>query len=87
MSSSGRVLPLARLCARQFSQSAVRRAEVPSENFQKLKVKQQKFQVDDGVPVYIKGGMLDKILYQATVAGTTVGVILGIQVFLTLANK
>lgn len=29
----------------------------------KLKIKQAKFQVDDGVPIFLKGGPSDKVLY------------------------
>ncbi|KAK4885386.1 hypothetical protein RN001_001657 [Aquatica leii] len=90
MNSAKSVLPLARLCTRQVTQSAVRRSavnEVPSNKFKKLKENQKKFQIDDGVPVYLKGGFTDRIFFQATAATTLVGLVMSLQVFYILANK
>nr|CAD7444989.1 unnamed protein product [Timema bartmani] len=39
----------------------------------RIKRKQEKFQQDDGVPVYLKGGILDKFLYQATMGLSVIG--------------
>ncbi|XP_071572156.1 cytochrome c oxidase subunit 7A1, mitochondrial-like [Temnothorax nylanderi] len=36
--------------------------------FEKFKLKQAKMQCDDGLPVYLKGGMRDKILFNITLA-------------------
>ncbi|PSN54400.1 hypothetical protein C0J52_21887 [Blattella germanica] len=34
--------------------------------YKDLERKQRHFQIDDGVPVYLKGGGMDKFLYQLT---------------------
>ncbi|KAF5304931.1 hypothetical protein FQR65_LT00815 [Abscondita terminalis] len=90
MNSAKNALPLARLCTRQLTQSAVRRSavtEVPSSKFAKLKENQKKFQINDGVPVYLKGGFGDRVLYQFTVASTAIGFAMCLQVFYKLALR
>ncbi|GLV43349.1 Cytochrome c oxidase subunit 7A [Carabus blaptoides fortunei] len=70
MNSAQRTVALARLVARNYSTAAPGQ---PSSHFQSLKAKQAKFQCDDGLPVFLKGGVMDKILYQTTVVLCFVG--------------
>jgi len=39
----------------------------------KVREKYKKFQVDDGVPIHLKGGPLDKVLYYTTLVGCGLG--------------
>ncbi|XP_069672645.1 cytochrome c oxidase subunit 7A, mitochondrial-like [Periplaneta americana] len=56
-----------------------------SRPYKKLALKQKRFQVDDGVPIFLKGGVFDKILYQITVVLCWVGIILSIKLFFNLS--
>ncbi|KAL0109611.1 hypothetical protein PUN28_014573 [Cardiocondyla obscurior] len=46
--------------------------------FEKFKLKQAKMQCDDGLPVYLKAGVRDKILFNVTLAMLLVNTILSI---------
>ncbi|KAK9679366.1 hypothetical protein QE152_g40087 [Popillia japonica] len=76
MSASRKTFALAQLCVRQFSQTAACRAaqtEVASSKFPKLKEGQKLFGADDHQLVHVKAGFKDKVLYQATVVLTIIG--------------
>ncbi|XP_023709824.1 cytochrome c oxidase subunit 7A, mitochondrial [Cryptotermes secundus] len=74
MNSAKKVLQLGQLGARHISMSqAPMSAEKQAANYAKLKAKQAKFQVDDGQLVYLKGGVVDRLLYQFTVALCVIG--------------
>ncbi|KAB0804571.1 hypothetical protein PPYR_01541 [Photinus pyralis] len=89
MNSARKVLPLARICARQLAQDAKHGEvkEVPSKYFARLKEAQKRFQVDDGVPIFLKAGLRDRVLYRATAALTFVGMAMSAQVLYSLAIR
>ncbi|XP_026333646.1 cytochrome c oxidase subunit 7A-related protein, mitochondrial-like [Hyposmocoma kahamanoa] len=41
----------------------------------KLKTLQSAYQVEDGVPIYLKSGFLDRLLYSTTIVLTVVGLV------------
>ncbi|KAL3289003.1 hypothetical protein HHI36_003446 [Cryptolaemus montrouzieri] len=55
--------------------------------FRRLKENQKKFQVDDGLPVWLKGGVKDKILLQLTLILLVVGLGMSGQVMYELVMK
>lgn len=61
--------------------------EIVRPEFHKLKENQKKFSQDDGVPVFLKGGMIDKVLYQSSWALVILGLGLTIQTFVRLIMK
>ncbi|XP_044265789.1 cytochrome c oxidase subunit 7A1, mitochondrial-like isoform X2 [Tribolium madens] len=85
--NNARSLALGRLLVREFSKTAPRSTEQVSPKFHKLKQIQQKFGVEDNVPVYLKGGAGDKILYAATLAITAVGLGMSLETWYRLAVK
>ncbi|KAI5616690.1 cytochrome c oxidase subunit VIIa polypeptide 2a (liver) [Silurus asotus] len=58
---------LRQVSGRTFSNSACRQVE------NKVAAKQKLFQEDNGVPVHLKGGSKDALLYSATMALTVFG--------------
>ncbi|XP_045483370.1 cytochrome c oxidase subunit 7A, mitochondrial [Harmonia axyridis] len=54
------------------------------KQFKRLKDNQKKFQVDDGLPVWLKGGLRDKILFQITLIGLLVCLVMTGDVFYQL---
>ncbi|KAF5280074.1 hypothetical protein FQA39_LY18158 [Lamprigera yunnana] len=90
MNSARKILPLARLSVRQFTRSAVKCEEVkevPSPGFKKVKELQKKFQEDNGIPVYLKGGRFDRVLYQATLVLLAITLGMSAEVIYTMATK
>ncbi|XP_069682290.1 cytochrome c oxidase subunit 7A, mitochondrial-like [Periplaneta americana] len=74
MNSAKKLLQLGQLGVRHISTSQARLAsEKQMANYAKLKEKQEKFQIADGVLVYVKGGVMDKIMYQFTLILCAVG--------------
>ncbi|XP_066536888.1 cytochrome c oxidase subunit 7A2a [Hoplias malabaricus] len=55
------------VCSRTFSSSVHRQVE------NKVPAKQKLFQEDNGIPVHLKGGAKDALLYRATMALTVFG--------------
>lgn len=70
--------------ARTFAEKSEKVTEKPHPKAKKLKELQRKFTVDDGVPVYLKGGTPDKILFQVTAAGLGIGLLMAINVLYCL---
>ncbi|XP_058255328.1 cytochrome c oxidase subunit 7A2, mitochondrial [Hemibagrus wyckioides] len=58
---------LRQVAARPFSNSACRQVE------NKVTAKQKLFQEDNGLPVHLKGGTVDSLLFSATMALTVFG--------------
>lgn len=52
----------------------------------KLLRKYEHFQKDNGIPVYIKGGVGDKILFGLTLAGIAVGLTDGLYTLFQMAR-
>ncbi|KAI4502060.1 hypothetical protein M0802_002742 [Mischocyttarus mexicanus] len=50
-----------------------------TKSFQKFKLKQARMQRNDGVPIYLKAGLRDKILFNLTLGLSLFGVIDSIQ--------
>ncbi|XP_049784447.1 cytochrome c oxidase subunit 7A, mitochondrial-like [Schistocerca cancellata] len=80
MNSAKRAVQLLQLSSRQLPTSQLTRKATtgaPLDNvhpgYKKLKAKQEKFQVNDGLPVFLKGGIVDKVLYHTTVGLCAVG--------------
>ncbi|CAG01459.1 unnamed protein product, partial [Tetraodon nigroviridis] len=61
------IFALQQVARRSFSGSARRQVE------NKVPQKQKLFQEDNGVPVHLKGGSADALLYRSTMALTIVG--------------
>lgn len=59
--------------------------EVPSKGLEKLKKKQALFQQENGLPVWLKGGFKDKLLYQLTLVGLGVGMIMSVDTLVRLS--
>ena len=57
------------------------------KQFYKLKRIQKAFQKTDGVPIYLKGGFKDKVLYNITLLTLIGGVILSVQTVIQLMLK
>ncbi|KAJ3665991.1 hypothetical protein Zmor_001453 [Zophobas morio] len=87
MNHSKRTFVLAQMAVRHFSRTAPQNAETVTPKFQRLKEVQKKFGAEDNVPVYLKGGLFDKLLYQATVIVTLAGLGLSFQTFYDLTKK
>ncbi|XP_017771626.1 PREDICTED: cytochrome c oxidase subunit 7A1, mitochondrial-like [Nicrophorus vespilloides] len=59
---------------RHFCKTGARaQTEVASARYNQLKGKQSKFQIDDGVPSYLKAGFGDKALFALTAGLVTIG--------------
>nr|AMX81465.1 venom toxin meuEnz25 [Mesobuthus eupeus] len=52
----------------------------------KFKELQKRYAVDDGVPVYLKGGVVDRILYVTTLALCAVGTVYCVYTIYELAQ-
>ncbi|KAJ8957993.1 hypothetical protein NQ318_001995 [Aromia moschata] len=83
MSNFQQLLQIAATFRRHYGHTAAK--VVP--RFQKLKATQKKFQIDDGVPIFLKKGMQDKLLYNATLLLTIFGVGWSLQTFVALVRK
>ncbi|KAG5670087.1 hypothetical protein PVAND_000371 [Polypedilum vanderplanki] len=59
--------------ARQFSRSSVVLKDEIHPGYFRLKKIQEHFQKNDGLPVHLKGGPLDKVLYGITVVACIYG--------------
>ncbi|CAL8090743.1 unnamed protein product [Orchesella dallaii] len=53
--------------------------------YEKIKEKYKHFQIDDGVPIHLKGGAFDRALYYATLVGCGVGTIMCFQYYYSAA--
>ncbi|RZC38235.1 COX7a domain containing protein, partial [Asbolus verrucosus] len=83
-----KTVSLARTLFREFSKTTpVQSTEVVTPKFHKLKEAQKKFGIEDNVPVHLKGGVTDKLLYQLTILVTLTGVGLSFETFYRLINK
>ncbi|KDR19493.1 cytochrome c oxidase subunit 7A1, mitochondrial-like [Zootermopsis nevadensis] len=56
-----------------------------SDLYAALKKKQALFQKNDGVPIHLKGGPVDKVLYGITLALCAVGTVLSLQTLFVMA--
>ncbi|XP_022913062.1 cytochrome c oxidase subunit 7A, mitochondrial-like [Onthophagus taurus] len=91
MNTSGKTLVLAQRFVRHFGQTAARNSSVTGETastkFPALKQAQKHFGIEDHVPVYLKGGVGDKIIYIATVGLTLLGLGMSGEVLYKLSFK
>ncbi|XP_054287970.1 cytochrome c oxidase subunit 7A, mitochondrial [Macrosteles quadrilineatus] len=71
---------------RQFSTTARRQADVVHPGYKELKVKQELFQKEDGVPVHLKKGVVDSIVYRFTMGLGVFGVGASLFSFYKLAT-
>ncbi|XP_050689155.1 cytochrome c oxidase subunit 7A, mitochondrial-like isoform X2 [Eriocheir sinensis] len=53
--------------------------------YSKLRVKMAEFQVDNGQPIHLKGGVIDNVLFISTVGLTAVGLGMCLQFFYSMA--
>ena len=73
------MINLSKAIVRSFATSGARRSEMVSKsNIEKgyfeLKKVQEHFQKKDGKPVFLKGSVMDQVLYRLTVALSLVGI-------------
>lgn len=54
-------------------------------SLEKVKAAQKHFQLNDGIPVYLKGGLMDRVLFGTTVILCVFGVGYGASVIYELA--
>ncbi|KAK7789178.1 hypothetical protein R5R35_006798 [Gryllus longicercus] len=78
MSIARKSLQLAQVGVRRLATTPVKPATCPAPQnvhpgYKKIRSTMEKFQVEDGVPVHLKGGAMDKILYQATIFLCAIG--------------
>merc|ERR1711874_546223 len=71
MNSSRALIPLVRTTARTFTSTAVRRETAPG--YSKIKSKYEYYQCDNGVPIHLKGGHMDRILFSSTLILNAIG--------------
>ncbi|XP_067136593.1 cytochrome c oxidase subunit 7A1, mitochondrial-like [Centruroides vittatus] len=62
---------------RQFTSSSkmLKEPEFAIRQKKKLKELQKRYAIDDGVPMYLKGGAIDRVLYGATLTLCAVGTV------------
>ncbi|CAH1365272.1 hypothetical protein MTP99_001559 [Tenebrio molitor] len=87
MNNSRKTLVLAQVLCREFSKTSVKNSETVTAKFQKLKESQKRFEIGDHTPVHLKGGLFDRLFYQATAVVTLVGVGLSLETFYKLTFK
>jgi len=74
MNSAKKLIQLGQLGTRHIYMSQTcRSTEKNVANYANLKAKQTKFQVDDGRLIHIKGGLVDRLLYQVTAVFCVIG--------------
>ncbi|KAL3289264.1 hypothetical protein HHI36_003694 [Cryptolaemus montrouzieri] len=80
---------ISQIASRQFHCSGARCAtqEQITARLQKLKKLQEHFQIEDGTPVYLKGGIGDKILFGITCILTAGGLVMCGDLIYRLTNK
>lgn len=58
-----------------------------AESFKNYKKTQMKFQQNDGVPVFLKGGWLDKFLFSSTIFISALGIIETFKFIHSMSHK
>ncbi|ODM93933.1 putative cytochrome c oxidase subunit 7A, mitochondrial [Orchesella cincta] len=53
--------------------------------YEKIKEKYKHFQIEDGVPIHLKGGAFDRFLYYTTLAGCGVGLVMCFEYYYSAA--
>merc|ERR1711970_287304 len=71
MNSSRALIPVVRTTARTFTSTAVKNEVAPG--YSKIKSKYEHFQCDNGAPIHLKGGPMDRLLYTSTLGLNFVG--------------
>ncbi|KAK3868119.1 hypothetical protein Pcinc_004739 [Petrolisthes cinctipes] len=77
-----------RALVRTFTSGGVRRAVATDKvhpGYQKIRSKMSQFQVDNGVPIHLKGGVVDNFLFLSTLGVTAVGLGMCFQFFYTMS--
>ncbi|XP_044271208.1 cytochrome c oxidase subunit 7A, mitochondrial-like [Tribolium madens] len=87
MSFTRKALPMFRLITRQFATKKEPPKIVVRKQFAKLKETQKRFSCDDGLPVWLKNGATDKILYQLSWALIFLGLGLSVEVYVRIIMK
>ena len=75
---------MAQTCARNFGTSELR---LDKDRLSKIKKYQAHFQVMNDLPVHLKGGSLDVVLYYTSTALVILGVGMSFRAMYQLANK
>jgi len=73
---------------RSITSSASRAGVIDSKSavapcYKRIKALQEKFQIEDGVPVHLKGGTMDRILYYSSMLLIAVGLAQCLEFFYT----
>lgn len=87
--SSSRVFNILRrrFCMDPFKSTAKTSVEKEAaEDFREFKMKQQKFQKDDGLPIFLKAGLRDQVLYYSTLGLAGLGLIGSFTYIIGYAN-
>nr|XP_008198227.1 PREDICTED: cytochrome c oxidase subunit 7A, mitochondrial-like [Tribolium castaneum] len=87
MSFTRKVVPIFRLITRQYAAKKEPPKIVVRKQFAKLKETQKRFSCDDGLPVWLKNGATDKILYQLSWGLIFIGLGLSIEVYVRIIMK
>ncbi|XP_042875213.1 cytochrome c oxidase subunit 7A, mitochondrial-like [Penaeus japonicus] len=65
---------VARAAVRTFTSSSVRRATTETHpGYNKIRSTMNKYQVDNGMPIHLKGGVFDNLLFMSTCVLNAVG--------------
>ncbi|KAK7067605.1 hypothetical protein SK128_026814 [Halocaridina rubra] len=75
-----------RALVRTLTTTAARNANTEVHpGYQKIRAKMQYYQIDNGVPIHLKGGPFDRMLYLTTIALNGVGLFMCLHFFYTNA--
>lgn len=69
------------------SGAITRQSSTTTRPKEKLRAKYEKFQKDDGVPIYLKGGLPDRLLFGFTLVLVAIGTVDAIGSLIQMAFK
>ncbi|KAK9891146.1 hypothetical protein WA026_013462 [Henosepilachna vigintioctopunctata] len=89
MNSARKVMSLSQVISRNLHKSRPLKSteEALAKKRAKILKEQERFQIDDGTPVYLKGGLGDRVLLGVTYALVAVGMGMSADVVYQLMTK
>ncbi|XP_069954890.1 cytochrome c oxidase subunit 7A, mitochondrial [Cherax quadricarinatus] len=77
----------ARALVRTFATGSVQKAAKADVHpgYQKIRAKMAQFQINDGTPVHLKGGVTDNLLFASTLFFNAIGLIMCADLFYGMA--
>ncbi|XP_076044845.1 cytochrome c oxidase subunit 7A, mitochondrial-like [Oratosquilla oratoria] len=72
---------VSRQLVRAFTTSSRRTTTDVHPGYLKIRSKMRSYQVDDGLPIHLKGGVFDKLLFTGTIGLNGVGLFMCLQFF------